>query len=657
MTVTKQQNDRARDQANEPAGTAVAPAPYTMADGALRHGQPYAKHIPDSSYQNYLFGKAGADDRPAWSDSVHGRAAIRLISRGIFGAAFFTVGGRLAQKQLVGYNQNTWEWNPKKPLQAIAFGFDAILGKAIKYSVAAVAGLKYGEAEGKAIAERALTFRTTRVYDGSGFTEGRSYGADIVGFTFDFAMASVGDATVRNIIQAIDPNVKKTWLVNDAGKPAGHGEKHRFLLGEAVKSVGRASWRILSKNQLEDWAAAIPYAFQMKFQRKLISNIYNKQFAGHELVFDQGLNGGAYRVDAAGKIVGDYQLAGAIDLHARFVGYNWYTLMFREGYDTIGHAFTQWKNDGFALHAPKLPEHFNPFTATVDAAAHSMRYVAKSFIKANMYMNPAVIPFWMIRVPQSKWRSRTVSPEAIEMQDAKLLGGRVSDPYNFNHYEGFANTTTLDKIEKGFSQALHPIGWASNKMGEGAEHVAEKIVKTSWFDKPGHIRNFIADKNGDLVKGARVLAHEFSDAAGSYTPYMAAKAETALLVDDSKGNGKPGQMDMKLYQLMDEIGSFNFRAVPKTFGEVLHLATNYERDLTVREGGKIEQHEDARSTRPVESPTTQISAKTVEYVPVSLDREEPSRDGDASSDKRWAESVMNRAANPAHFHAASATRH
>ena len=648
--------------------------PSAAASNQAEKHTPRKHSSPDSAYQNYLFGKAGTDEQPAWSDSTAGRGAIRLISRGIVGAAFFTIGGRMARSQLQGYQEQHWKWDASKPLQAIAKGFDYTLGNVIKSGVKAVASVSHpGQAE--TIAKNAVTFRQKRHFDvlvdGQWQKElGRSYGADVVSFTFDFAMASVGDALTRNVIQAFDPNVKKSWMLNDAGAPAARGEKNHFSLSEGVKAVGRSSWRIISKNQGEDWAAAIPYAFQMKFQRQFLGSIFEERFNGHKIVFDNNWNGGAYKVNQHGQIVGDYQLVGAIDLHARFVGYNWYTLMFREGYNKLGNAFNAWKNDGYAIHAPHMPEHFNPITTPIDAVAHSMRYVTKSFIKANMYMNPAVVPFWVMRVSQSKWRGHNY----ISTENTHELGPETHvwnknvegylRPYDKSNYDHYPTDTTFNRFEKGFSQTLNWIGRGPYKLGIEAGRGADKLSRNGLFPRSKWFDNLITHDlrqpwepitERQLYKGRRNLMHEYVDASMAYTPYMFAKAELGLRVDDTKGDGSLGQMDKAIYRFMDNVASFNLKGTGSSLKEMWHLGTRFEREVPVREGGIT----DKKPITPTaeQKPETTVETASVQKSALTLAQTGNDTEHADSDDKSWVQSVIGREVNPAHIHAATPTRH
>ena len=383
---------------------------------------PYRNKPFDSSYQSMLFGSAGTLAKPAWSDSTHGRMVIRFFTRGIMGAAMFAAAGRYSRLQLSNYNPETFEWSQTadKPLQAIAKVTDVVFGKPISAMARAFTSTKGLSAVEAGIAKdnaawNAVNFRGTaylntiagRLDSHGRPSTGRSLGAEMVSVSFDFAMMSVGDAVGRNFIQMVDPHIRKTWMINDQGDKAKEGEKSHFSPQKFLKSIGWSAWRIISKNQGEDWAVALPYVYQMRLQRKLLSRAFSNEGSDVKLVLDNSWNGGAFKTNSEGKIFGDYALPGAIDLHTRFVGYNFYTLMFREAYDTIGHKLKNWRDDNYSLNM-EPPKDLNPLHLVKDTT----RYIAKSFIKANLYMNPAVVPFWIMRVPQSKWRGALINTEA-----------------------------------------------------------------------------------------------------------------------------------------------------------------------------------------------------------------------------------------------------
>lgn len=658
------------------------------------------KKTPDSSYQSYLFGKGGTSDVPAWSDSRLGRLGIRGFSRGFTGATFFVIGGLVAERQLKGYfydyKNGAHEINWRKPLQVVAYGIDRLLGGPVKQTVKFIAENGGSNLAGEEAAIRAVTFRGGhRIYNTAIALEDgirvaqpaavmgrpdlhrvvaptRSYGEEAVKFTFDFAAASTGDALTRNLIGVVDPDVKKSWLVNDEGKPAGRGERKHILWGELAKSIGKSGWVIFSKNQGEDWAAAIPYAFQMKFQRTLLNNVYGGAWRGHEYAFDKGLNGGIQRISRLPTgsnhfaISGDSQVAGALDLHLRFTGYNWYTLMYREGWDWVGNTFNHWKDNHYKVDL-HLPEHFNPITSAVDGVGKTMRYLTKSFIKANLYMNPAVIPFWAIRTPQSKWKGSEFIEQlpnneyAVHNQAYVNLNG-TNTPYKpYNHWNpakesnyNYTPRTFMGKVEKRFSQMLHPVGYFSHWSGTQAAKLGEHILPNGgWF--------------GNLIReggGKERFMRSYIDAAYSYTPYMYAKQELGLLVDDNKGDGKAGLMDLAIYRFMDNVASGNMHGIKESLKEMWKLGTNFERDVTVREG-------ETNLAQGATKPQTTVSANTVNHDPVNLSRGEAGNDANMkgpnaaneaqadpnASDKRWAQAVVGGDYHAARFQPGGASRH
>ena len=675
---------------------------------------------------------------------MQGRAAIRMVSRGIFGAAAMTWGGRVARNQLNNYNQHTWEWDSSRPLQALAKGFDVTLGKVIgkmAYGMTSTKGLsaEAAIAARQKAAYEATTFRSKSYYhtrDGrltadGGPMNGRSLGAEMVSVTFDFAMASIGDATTRNIIQAIDPNMVKPWIVDDDGKPAQPGQKGHFAFGKWCNSVAHTSWRILSKNQGEDWAAALPYVYQMKFQRQFLANTRGKRFAGTKMVFDNNWNGGAYEVNNAGQVVGDYQLPAAIDLHARFVGYNWYTLMFREAYDAVDGALHKWKEDGYKINMPHV---HNPVHASLRAAGGSARYVAKSFVKANLYMNPSMFFFWPMRVSQSKWRggmiyngvSPTTSaigathsfsdqvtatqqkyaehgvhvpfdtmrdrmvyqkpghgihfnyqttrskpnngditgqmPNRLYFGDEHSIANPMAgmkSPYDKRVYDHYATDTKTDRFEKGFSQTLNPLGKVSYDLGTWATNGLFKLSPNNPLRKFASKRDGYHDRQAPGHETHSKAAGEnfvrsFIDTSLSYTPYMYAKAEFGMRVDDRPGGGKLGQMDKAIYELFDHVSQFDIAATGHSLSKIWNLSTHFERAVNAREGEVIEKHDRVGDGTNVPrrrdaKPLTKINAESITrshrskenknaaHDPVSLARVD-----DDSADRQWAESVAGR---------------
>lgn len=711
------QNDLARGEAVTLARNGAGVVDASAAAGYKNSSIPIG-----SSYASYLFGSGGSGDKPAWSDSAKGRAVIRLVSRGLVGSAFFTIGGRFARGQLRNYHAEGALPENAPFLQKLARGLDNTLGHGIKGIAWLAADTRAATtAEEKLLLRRtaaldAVDFRPKTYYHdtpGQFFTHryrdgmeivrpynGRSYGAEVVGVTFDFAMASIGDASARNVIQSLDPNVKHSWMRDKDDQPATRGEGH-FDFGRWLKAVGTSSWRIMTKNQGEDWATGLVYVFQMKYQRQLLNNM----FKGSKLVFDNHWNGGAFKVDDAGRIIGDYQLPGAIDLHARFVGYNWYTLMYREAYDAVGEHLKKWK-DGTGTLLPHLSA--NPISSAINGMAMGARYVTKSLIKANLYMQPAVIPFWLFRVPQSKWRGAYIaqgqdghinaigslqpdrlnhlaerealtgdynfnySTQAFKYPTAQginlrngsepntlYVGTRAitdapaihTDPFSMASYEHFKTDTGREKFEKGFSQALNPFGWVSYKLGFVATRATRGISKRG-------LGRVIGWEGGDATSSFRNptdLGHElfmrnYVDAAVAYTPYMWAKAETALRVDEHKPNQR-GPMDNAIYNLIDNTVALNPRGVITAARDVIRLGLHYDRDVKSREGADL--------AATAAKPTNTVSSASVQHsrpIPAANNNQPEAANDNPDHERSWAETVAGRHLG-ATFQAPGATRH
>lgn len=382
-----------------------------------------------SSYDQYLYGRSlirAAGEKPDWQQTMTGRIATRVVTRGIFGALAFTWAGNYASRSLRNYDPSSirsfTEWrkaltnvhaesaDPRlayvavpNTMQAIAKAFDVVAGKPIQ-AAARVMGGK----DGQFWAEKAVHFRPRASYhdpiskmhlDDAWKPRhyGRSLGHEVVAITADFAAASAADAFTRNIVQAIDPNVEKDWYDKD-----GH-----FSIGKFGKDWARRTWQVVSFNQGEDWAVAVPYAFFMKWHRNVIEKFSpGFKFASDHSSWNAACDK-AFATVENGKItnvnkVGDFQMEGAWDLQARFTVYNVLTLMYRETYKSVAnHLGNWWKGPDWI---PKVGIPSNPVASAVEGAGNAARYAAKSFIKANLYMQPAVPFFWSFRVAQSKWR-------------------------------------------------------------------------------------------------------------------------------------------------------------------------------------------------------------------------------------------------------------
>lgn len=429
-----------------------------------------------SVYDQYLYGRSlirAADEKPDWQQTMTGRILTRMVTRGVFGALAFTWAGSYAHRSMRNYDpqsiRNFSEWskaliNPRvvtevkgdinsyinKPntMQAIAKVFDVVAGKPISGVARALGGK-----DGDIWAQKAVQFRPRAMYHdpiskirpdaewGNRFF-GRSLGHEVVAITTDFAAASAADASMRFVVQAIDPNVEKDdeKAMRDKGQHAQFDwyRNGHFSVGAFGKDALKKMWQVVSFNSGEDWAVAVPYAFFMKWHR----NVIDKLSPGFKYASDNGSwNGACDKVRAIikphptdpkqnhiadVKFVGDFQAEAAWDLQARFTMYNVLTLMYRETYRSVGNALSQWWKGPSWIPSAKLPE--RPIEAAIEGAGDTVRYGVKSFIKANLYMQPVVPFFWSWRVPQNKWRGSPIFINDKNDPHERLPGGSMVIP-------------------------------------------------------------------------------------------------------------------------------------------------------------------------------------------------------------------------------------
>ena len=664
-----------------------------------------------SAYEEYLYGRSifsNYDLKPNWSSTTRGRLAIRLVSRGVSGALAFAFAQRYAFKQLTDYDPDLFKWGEvgffEKPLQYVAKSFDVVFGKPIQYFVRSIA-----PASKKAMwVEDVLRFRPKAYFFSTpGQRMGRSLGSEMVAVTFDFSAMSFADAMTRNVIQAFDPNLPQTWFVDKDGHPAtrAHG---KFNVQKWSQSALRATWRSLSKNAGEDWFAALPYVYQMKWQREMLSKIpvfdpyaadaknkHGHEFDGFKISSDRNRNGGNLVVNQDGKIIGDHHLPGIIDLQLRFVGYNVYTLIFREFYDAIGRGIKHTLKHGVDWKW-ELPK--DPIGVAVDAVGNSGRYLLKSAIKANLFMQPAVPFFWVFRTPQSKWRSELIlqggdpSQNPIGTWKPQATGTasphhpdvyRFPYPLTYNEWvrptKGVTGTTRPKDLwfgnqkvpypksleEKGLyhfdncptliSKLLNPFGWISYTTGTQLVKTVQKLVPMQ-----SELSYLIAGTRdlSQVPLQRAVLLRTYVDAAYSYTPYFMAKDEFGLRVNDSGLDGKPGNMDKAIYKLIDNTFTLRWGKIGQSLGEIWDLSTDslQQKDVLHYEGKRAtdvlvqnrktkQQSAPQATTVTFSAPSTKVEATSVQYQttpPTHL--RHTSSDAAARSDETasWADSMADR---------------
>ncbi|MFO1241711.1 MAG: hypothetical protein U1E36_00680 [Rickettsiales bacterium] len=372
-----------------------------------------------------------------WTDSIWGRISTRLVSRGVLAAAGMTAGNILVRS-----------YNPHQPYESMHVAhkvanrtiqaFDMTLGKAIKtvfgpeavrfrakrdYYTSEQLDYIYSKLNPShvrqfakpaeelfdkkflKVLERDVEKKPWKVWE----INGLSFGNEVWNLTVPFASASFADALGRSALAELDPNYKKDYI-----------EDGHVKFGKLASHIGKKISTAFFYNQMEDWFAAPFYVYQMKAQRRFLGSA----FPGAKQHFDQG-NAAGHILDLnTGTLSTHGMLAGAIDLQARFMGYNFYTLLFR---DIVSHGknkYEEWKEKGFH---PSLPD--DPLSAGANAVSETGKYLAKSLIKSQLYMLPAVPFFWVFRVPQA-------------LSGSVILTKKENGPVAMRAYQPFDKGTT-----------------------------------------------------------------------------------------------------------------------------------------------------------------------------------------------------------------------
>lgn len=538
--------------------------------------------------------KKEADDNAGkpWTSSLEGRLAIRAFSRGVMGAAFFAVGNRYCRYAMNSFDpaKGLKPYHPEQalsevhwtqaPMHFMAKTFDTVAGKPIKMVVNALGG------DG----ERATTFRHSHTF-ASGMVvnnkpRGRSLGHEVMSVTFDFAAMSVGDGIGHDIAGLFDPNVKKSWIKDG-----------KIDYPQAVKQLASNTFRYLSYNAGEDWAVALPYVYYIRAQRNLI----NKFSPGFLYDSDRGLNGGSLKVDDHGKVIGNYNIEGALDLQGRFTAYNAGTLMYREAYLGMLDKYQRWKDDGTPMF--QMDEKKSLLESAWDGIKSLTRWVARDSIKATIYMTPSMPFFWMTRAPQTKYKGLFIHPEkgvvtywnkdfrnpitgmmgrndAVHANEMRHRHGGdfgPETPLYFRNYDdrtmrwdgGFDQPAANMFTDKGFNpynetfgpvdKVLNTFGSISNNARREQHRWVRNLGKKYGYDWNAPIGSSLERVNPRFertINTVKDLQNAYTLAAISYTPYFMAKTDTFSHMWDN------GRMDNAVERTLDGIGSLN----PSEFG-------------------------------------------------------------------------------------------
>jgi hypothetical protein len=511
-----------------------------------------SSYNPELSQKNWK----ESSENLRWDSSPQGRAAIRLFSRGGLGAAAFAAGSWYAGRGngMAGYSSalKFSELNKSKPLHYIAKSIDTVIGKPI------VATAKMFGKDDLA-AENLVRFRPTNMILKN--EKGRSLGHEAVSITFDFFSASVGDAMGRDIANLLDSHVKHDWKDKQ-----GH-----IKYPEAAKAAAKTAWRYVSYNGGEDWAVAVPYAYFMRGQRKLINS--TKFGKGYAIDADRGLNGGSDKVNEAGnKVIGNYNLAGMLDLQGRFTAYNIGTLMYREAYNHIDDKLHGKNNKLYGSVSDKN----NDKHGILHNIGDLFKWGARSAVKGVIYMTPSVPFFSVFRVSQSKYKGLFINPN-----DESALGYQSGNKYDalhanelrrsaksFSFKDGELPDVRFRKINEannkfesiGGSIANHPLSEGSYdgyKQGTG-NPILNKIGQGQ--NKARGFLNDLPEKIGVSSPSKRSM-DTYVNAAFAYTPYMYAKSEAARLWDN-------GRMDAASERMIDGAVGLNYREFKAGASEV-----------------------------------------------------------------------------------------
>jgi hypothetical protein len=171
--------------------------------------------------------------------------------------------------------------------------------------------------------------------------------------------------------------------------------------------------------------------------------------------------------------------------------------------------------------------------------------------------------------------------EKLAKGESIWFGGTEITHHPFKNYDPHAirNATSL------FDALTNPFGRISQMAGEGLYRGLEKM---NWLEKAGPFfgvkRKYFVDAAGkynaaDHKMWIRDGARKAVDASIAYTPYMIAKAETALRWDNK-------HMDRALYDTIDHTFSFRWGDAKQSLGRVWDLILHPPAQSEVQVGEK-----------------------------------------------------------------------
>ncbi len=520
--------------------------------------------------------------------SFIGSAEIQIVARGLFAAAFFALASRQLEEWHMGSAKQTWF---TQPLEWVANGVDAVIGTPATKVISAFAGAEKAEhimtfnkyvANNHAIKEALHTGETILNKDAFGMSLGQA----VVDVTWAFAAGSTGAAIGRNMVLLADPNYKTSWWHNG-----------KIDVGDMVKSTAHETFRILTYNEGEDWAVAIPYLIQ----RRLLNGALNKSGIGNMWDLQNG-TGNAHILNNDGTLGNSYEAVGVAKLQHEFPAYNVGTLIYRDLYNHIGHKIKDWREDGFQFEM-KLPE--DPLKDARQMASEALNYTVKSFIKAQLYMQPSMLAFSFANIGINKANATLIdegtkefittsptysyNPENMVQWNSNFvnaagetpahagIAARMNKLENGEAYFAGKNPVNLDALvgtdmyshhSSALSPIINPVGRATNAYANGLyTHITQPLSNHFGFDQ-----------NYDAL---RKMSDNFARAQTAYLPYMFTKYTLAQQVDTP-------EMDAAITRGLDGAAS----------GKVSELWAGAKDVLNVIMGAPVSQITQAKTFEP-----------------------------------------------------------
>ena len=220
-----------------------------------------------------------------------------------------------------------------------------------------------------------------------------------------------------------------------------------------------------------------------------------------------------------------------------------------------------------------------------EEADQLLKWTVRSIVKGVIYMTPAVPFFSVFRTSQSKYKGVFISPEEdgveaslVSFWSEHSLGDDALHAHELRRTDkanGFSSATStfLDRYSDGMhgwkktgyslnplGKPFHPYQQSDSLAGRAFENLgaAQNRVR-SWFnDRPLFLRDRKTFWGSILTKHT---ADRYINAAFSYTPYMYAKGESALWVDN-------GKTDMAIERMVDGLDKMDVKEFKAGANEV-----------------------------------------------------------------------------------------